>query len=53
MNDISLKINKTQNPHGVAVKNISSVFKKNGLQVMTTKTETHSLSKSTSTRASI
>lgn len=31
MNDISLKINKTQNPHGVAVKNISSVFKKEWL----------------------
>ncbi|MGD6955481.1 hypothetical protein ACQCWI_28245 [Bacillus thuringiensis] len=31
MNDISLKINKTQNPHGVAVKNFFSVFKKEWL----------------------
>ncbi|AEA19379.1 hypothetical protein P9Z99_34360 [Bacillus thuringiensis] len=31
MNDISLKINNTQNPHNVAIKNISSVFKKEWL----------------------
>ncbi len=47
--DISLKISKSQDPHNTAVKNISSVFKKDGLQVMITKTKTHSLSKSTST----
>ncbi|MCC2327612.1 hypothetical protein ABR773_28905 [Bacillus cereus] len=31
MNDLSLKINNTQNPHNVAIKNISSVFKKEWL----------------------
>ena len=37
--DISLKISKSQDPHNTAVKNISSVFKKDGLQVMITKTK--------------
>ncbi len=35
--DISLKISKSQDPHNTAIKNISSVLKKNGLQVMITK----------------